>query len=338
MPRSLKLRRDARTLKAKALCSLRRAVTTFNACDDDGRVTTILLHLQHAAEMLLKTILVQKRVRVFDPGKRTSVGMEKCIRLAGQHVPLTEQEAGLMRAINAFRDAEQHWMIVVEEDVLFLHARAFVTIFDDLLKRALEDTLSDHLPARVLPISNKPIVAFDVPIDREYAQIREVLKPGRRQRAEARGRIRTLPAMESHVAEEIERSEADIDRVGKAVRSGKIRTDVFPRLGTLATQFSREGTTITVLFAKNEGAPVRFIAADDPTEAAAIREVDLQKRFHLSPTRLAKPLKLTPPKSHTLELVACRRRIQARTFKHRSTAHGHGFAEEFVRRHRLMSL
>jgi hypothetical protein len=172
----------------------------------------------------------------------------------------------------------------------------------------------------VLRISNKPIVAFDVPVDREYAQIREVLKPGRRQRAEARGRTRTLPAMESHVAEEIERSEADIDRVEKAVRSGKIRTDVFPRLGTLATQFSGEGTTITVRFAKNEGAPVRFIAADDPTEAAATREVDLQKRFHLSPTRLAKPLKLTPPKSHTLELVACRRRIQARTFKHRSTA------------------
>ena len=139
-------------------------------------------------------------------------------------------------------------------------------------------------------------------VDREYAQIRELLKPGRRQRNEARDRIRTLLAMEFHVAEEVELSETDIDRVEKAVRSGKIRTDVFPRLGNLATQFSGEGATITVRFAKNEGAPVRFIAADDPTEVAAIREVDLQKRFHLSPTRLAKLLKLSPPKSHTLRV------------------------------------
>ena len=69
--RKVKLRREARNLKAKALCSLRQAVTAFNACGDDGRTTCVLLHMQHAAEMLLKAILVQKRVKVFDPNKRT---------------------------------------------------------------------------------------------------------------------------------------------------------------------------------------------------------------------------------------------------------------------------
>jgi hypothetical protein len=49
-----------------------------------------------------------------------------------------------------------------------------------------------------------------------------------------------------------------------------------------------------------EGAPVRLIAADDPTEAAAVREVDLQKRFHLSATQLARALELTTHKSHAL--------------------------------------
>jgi hypothetical protein len=43
--------------------------------------------------------------------------------------------------VDALRDAEQHWMIIVPEDVLYLHARGFVTTFDDLLKRTLEDTL-----------------------------------------------------------------------------------------------------------------------------------------------------------------------------------------------------
>ena len=45
---------------------------------------------------------------------------------------------------------------------------------------------------------------------------------------------------------------------------------------------------------------MRYIAADDPTEAAALREVDLQKRFHMSATELAEALKLTTHKSHAL--------------------------------------
>lgn len=118
-----KLRREARTLKAKALCSLRRAVTAFNSCDDDGRTTSVLLHMQHAAEMLLKAILVQKRAKVFDPTKQTSIGFEKCVNLASQYAKLTQEEAGLLRAVDALRDAEQHWMIIVPEDVLYLHAR-----------------------------------------------------------------------------------------------------------------------------------------------------------------------------------------------------------------------
>lgn len=70
----MKLRREARTLKGKALCSLRRAVTAFNSCDDDGRVACVLLHMQHAAEMLLKAILVQHRIKVFDPKSKKASG------------------------------------------------------------------------------------------------------------------------------------------------------------------------------------------------------------------------------------------------------------------------
>jgi hypothetical protein len=277
----MKLKRDARTLKAKALCSLRRAVTAFNGCDEDGRTTTVLLHMQHASEMLLKAILVQKGVHVMDPAKKTSIGHDKCVNLATQHAKLSAADAGLLRAVDALRDAEQHWMIVVPEDVLYLHARALVTVFDDLLKHALNDTLADHLPARVLPISTQAPVGFELLVDREYSQIRELLQPGKRQRDEARGRIRTMLAMESHAAEGVDISESDLDRVEKAIRAGKVRSDVFPRLGGLDTQISGSGATITVRFTKKagEGAPVRYIAADDPTEAAALREVDLQKRF-----------------------------------------------------------
>lgn len=300
--RKVRLRREARTLKAKALCSLRRAVTAFNACDDDGRTTCVLLHMQHAAEMLLKAILVQRRVKVFDPNKRTSIGFEKCVNLATQHAKLSQEEAGLLRTVDAMRDAEQHWLIVVPEDALYLHARGFITTFDDLLRRTLEDTLADHLPGRVLPISTQLPIGFDLLVDREFNQVRELLRPGKRRRDEARGRIRTLLTMESHVVDGVDVSEADIDRVEKAIRDGKLRGNVFPRLAGLDTQISGAGATISVRFTKKvgEGTPVCFIAADDPTEAAAVREVDLQKRFYLSPTQLAKRLQLTTNKSHAL--------------------------------------
>src|SRR6202035_5543500 len=124
--------------------------------------------MQHATEMLLKAILVQKGAMVFDPTKQTSIGFEKCINLAIQHAKLTEEEAGLLRAVDAFRDAEQHWLIIVPEDVLYLHARGFVTTFDDLLKRILDDALADYLPGRVLPVSTQPLLNFDLMVDREF--------------------------------------------------------------------------------------------------------------------------------------------------------------------------
>ena len=154
----------------------------------------------------------------------------------------------------------------------------------------------------MLPISTQPPVGFDLLVDREFSQVRELLQPGKRRRDEARGRIRTLLAMESHVVDGVDVSEADIDRVEKAIRGGKLRGDVFLRLASLDTEISGAGPTISVRFTKKagEGAPVRFIAADDPTETAAVREVDLQKRFHMSATQLAKRLQLTTPKSHAL--------------------------------------
>ena len=239
---------------------------------------------------------------MFDASKQTSIGFEKCLHLGSHHAKLTKEEAGLLRAVDAFRDAEQHWMIVMPEDVLFLHARAFVTTFDDLLKRSLADTLADHLPGRVLPISTNPPVAFDILVDREYAQIRSLFAPGKRHRDEARGRIRALLAMESHVVEGVDMSEADIDRIEKAVRSGKSRAEVFPRLDGLTTTVSGEGATVVVRFTKGDGAPITLVPADDPSDAAAVREVDLQKKFHLSATKLAEVLGVKPHASYALRV------------------------------------
>lgn len=164
----MKLVRDARTLKTKAIESLRTAMTAFNSYDDAGRVTTVLMHTQHACEMLLKAVLVQGKANVFDKGSGKSIGFERCLGLCQAHHNLTADEAGIMRAIDAQRDAAQHWFVYVSEELLYMQLRALITAFDAYLRRKLEVALQEHIPPRVLPISTKPPGDFEFLVDKEF--------------------------------------------------------------------------------------------------------------------------------------------------------------------------
>ena len=93
----MKLRREAKTLLGKAIASLRRGLSAFNSFDDDGRQTAVHLHLQHSCEMLLKALLVQKRMRVFDPQSSRSIGFDRCVGQARAHHGLTDAEAWRFR-------------------------------------------------------------------------------------------------------------------------------------------------------------------------------------------------------------------------------------------------
>lgn len=295
------LRQDARHLKAKAISSMRSAMTSFNNPDDDGRVTRVLLHLQHAFEMLLKAALVQDRLEVFDKKTGRSIGFDRCLHDAKQsvRVKLTDEEAGTLRSIDAMRDDEQHWYTIVDEGLLYLHARAAVTLFDDLLHRGFDDRLADHLPLRVLPIGSEPPQDFATLVDREYANIAELLKPKRRAGAEAAARVRGLLAMEAHVTDDAAVSNTDVRRVVKGIRDGKSRALVFPKLADVGASVVGEGLSVEVRFVKKDGLPVQLVTEANQ-DVAAIREVDLQKKYHRSATDLAKAVGLTLPRAAAL--------------------------------------
>ncbi|MGY1982970.1 DUF3644 domain-containing protein [Nocardia gipuzkoensis] len=297
----MKLKQESRVLKGKAIASLTCAVEAFNSPHNTGRETRVLLHLQHAFEMLLKAALVQTGEKVFDRDTGRSISFEKCVRLAEGSITikLEDSDAGTARAIDAMRDDEQHWFNVVPEQILYLHARAGVTLFDDILQRVFTERLATHLPTRVLPVSVDPPRDLALVLDEEFNQIRALLEPGRRARHEARARIRTLLAMEAHTAPDTVISNKDVDRVEKGIRGGDSRDNVFPRLGDLATTIDGEGLTITVHFTKKQGAPVRYVA-DESVPAAAIREVDLEKKYHRSPTDLAEAVGITIHQSTAL--------------------------------------
>lgn len=215
-------------------------------------------------------------------------------------VKLSADDAGTLRAIDAMRDDEQHWFAEVSEQLLYRYARAGITIFDELLDRVFGERLASHLPSRVLPISTDAPKDLTLLLDEEFSQIAELLKPGRRAREHARARIRTLLAMEAHEDPDTRVSAKDVARVEKEILAGRKRADVFPKLEGLATEVQGTGVNVTVHFSKKaEGPPVTFVSGNDG-DAAAVREVDLQKRYPRSATKLAEDLGLTMPQSGAL--------------------------------------
>lgn len=300
----MKLRNEARALKRKAISSMRAAMTAFNSPDDDGRVTTVLLRLQHSFEMLIKAALVQDRVRVFDAETGRSIGFARCVHEArsAPRLKLTTEEAGTLRTIDALRDEEQHWYTIIDEGLLYLHTRAAVTLFDDLLHRSFTERLADHLPLRVLPVGSEPPQDFQTLVDREYANIAALLTPRRHGRAEAAARLRTLLAMEAHVEPDTRVSTKDVRQVLTGVHAGKTREQVFPRLSQVAAAVAGEGLTVEVRFVKKDGLPVQLVKDNEPVDAAAIRVVDLQRKFHRSATDLAAAVGLTPPRAAALRV------------------------------------
>lgn len=298
---AVRLKQEARVLRGKALSSLTVATAAFNSPHEEGRITQVLLSLQHAFEMLLKAALVQSGVTVFDPELGRSLGFESCVKLAGStaKIKLSEADAGTLRAIDAMRDDEQHWFNEVSEQLLYLHARAGITLFDDLLARVFGESLATHLPNRVLPVSTDPPRDLTLLLDDEYSQIERLLQPGRRVSHQARARIRTLLAMEAHVSPDTRVSDKDVARVEAAIRGGQDRHTVFPRLDELTATVEGTGVSVTVHFTKKQGAPVHFVS-DESTPSAAVREVDLQRKYHRPAKALADSLGLTMPRGAAL--------------------------------------
>jgi hypothetical protein len=276
--------------------------------------------------MLLKAGLHQRRVPVVDGHSGQSIGFKKCLNIAPQHLGMTESDIGTLRAIDRLRDDEYHYLGLVSEGILFVHLRAAVTIFDRLLQELFGQTLADQMPARVLPISTQPPQSLDVLIDEQFSQVRELLAPGRRQGVAARARIRTLLALEGHVAEEVEVTESDIDRVQAAIKRGDDRGTVFPRLKGLSSRTSGLEVTIKVQTTKRDGMPVRFVPADDETDATTIREVDLHKKFHFSRSELAAHVGLTMPKAAALRAYLS---IDDDKNAHRTFTFGHSVHEGY---------
>lgn len=120
-----------------------------------------------------------------------------------------------------------------------------MTLFRDILHGVFNEELADLLPARALPVSTvapkEPLVMFHEEMD----EIKRLLAPGRRKRAEAESRLRGLAIVDGALQGELMQPGAtQLRKLGQEIVAGKLLDDVFP--GIAAVHFTTEDTGLHV--------------------------------------------------------------------------------------------
>jgi hypothetical protein len=241
--------------------------------------------------MLLKSAILTRGGRIWKRREKQTIGFEGCINLClldDQIKFLQGEQATSLRLLNSLRDAAEHHVILLSEPELYTCAQASVTLFEDVLKEVFGDSLADHIPTRVLPISTTPPRDLFMVVDDKFHQVKEMLRPSRRQKLHARAALRSLELMDRAVRENPNQpTDSDLDRILKDIRKGKPWQKLFP--GIASINFATEGTGLTVKLriTKSEGMPVKLVKEGEEATAIAVKRVDMLSYYSLGLRDLA---------------------------------------------------
>ena len=284
----------------KACDSLLLGVELFNRPNDRGRTSAVLIQTDHAFEMFLKAAIVQRGGKIRDKGAKKTIGFEAAIRRGlsdGRVKFLTEEQALTLRAINGLRDAAQHYLLDISEELLYVPIQSGVTLFRDVLKLVFNRELSQELPRRVLPISTIPPVDISTIFDTEIAEILKLLQPGKRRSVEAEARLRPLAVLESTInGEKNQPSSTELNRIGKSLLK-KEWQEVFPGAAHITIVTEGAGTNISVRITKKEGPAIQLVPEGTPgASTVAVKQVNVLDTYNLGARQLSDKVSLTIPK------------------------------------------
>lgn len=280
------MRRRTRLLKQTAIESLSLAVEVCNRPHQEARAQGVLLPLHHGLEMLLKAIIWQERRRIAPKGDRAysydaSVGI---VRASG-HVD--DDDARALRMIGAHRDAVQHAGSAVSHEVMAYDAMAGLFLADRLLQQAFGTRLADEAPfsSRPLPLTSRPPRDYQVLVSSEMEEIRQLLAPRSRKRAEAITRLRPFAVADVVASDRQDSLDAtQLEALARRVKEGEDWTQIFPALARLAVDTTPDVTYGFKIVKRGDAPPMRIVKASDPEarEAVVAKEVDWFERFPLS--------------------------------------------------------
>lgn len=281
-----------------AVESLTLAIELFNRPSPTGREHATVMLAAHAFEMLLKAGIYEQRKKVKFSGSDRSYDLGKCVTVAETSLGVIDGgDRVVLLALKEDRDTATHDVIVMSDDVLWLHLRSAVTIFRKVLLSLTGQDLTDVMPGRVLPVSANPPTEVGLVVGKEAEQIAELLRPGKRRSAEARARLLPLMSLDRAARGETEPStEAEINRTLRELKESSDWTSAFP--GVVGLQLvgsprpSDQVQEISLRIDPQRGeVPVR--PASEGEEAAVYREVDTFDRYSLKLSRLGEKLGLT---------------------------------------------
>ena len=295
------MRREAKLLQKKACDSLLLGIELFNRPNDRGRVSGVLIQIDHGFEMLLKAAIVHRGGKVRDKDAKQTIGFDTCVRRGlsdGGIKFLTEEQALTLQIINSLRDAAQHHLLEISEDQLYLHIQAGVTLFQDLLRSVFGKELSSELPKRVLPVSTSLPSDLVTIFSSEVSEVLKLLAPGRRRRIEAQARLRPLAILDSAVVGERDQPSAEqLNRISKEL-GRRPWTRVFTGAAAIEVVTEGNGPTLSIRLTKREGPPLQIVPEGTPgAYTVGVRRVNELSYYNLGAKDLAEKLGLSLPKT-----------------------------------------
>lgn len=296
------MKREARLLLGKSCDSLVLSIELFNRPNDRGRVSSTLIQLDHAFEMLLKAALLHRGGRIREKRAKETIGFDACVRRAlsdGKHKFLTEEQALVLQTINGLRDAAQHHLLDISEGQLYVHVQSGVTLFRDLLKKVFNEDLVTHLPIRVLPVSTSPPTTLATLFESEVEEIKKLLRPGKRRQIEVMARLRPLAILDSTIqGEKGQPSDADLRRMSKDLLSGKTWVDAFKGASAVEIAADGAGPSLSLRLSKKEGIPIQLVAEGTPgASVVAVKRVNELDFYNLGAKQVAEKLNTSMPKA-----------------------------------------
>jgi hypothetical protein len=296
------VKRESKLLLEKATDSLVLSIEFFNRPHERGRVSGVLILLDHAFEMFLKAAILHKGGRIREKGAKETIGFDACVRRAlsdGDIKFLKAEQALTLQTINGLRDAAQHHLLDIAEGQLYVHVQSGVTLFRDLLKSIFGDELVTQLPTRVLPVSTTPPTDLATLFDAEVAEIKRLLRPGKRRGVEARARLRPLAILDATIrGEKGQPSTTELHKMGKALADGGAWEQVFQGVAAVEIRSDGSGPALSLRLSKKEGLPIQLVPEGTPGAATvAVKRVDELGFYSLGAKQLAKKVRLTMPKT-----------------------------------------
>lgn len=297
------LKKNVAPLLERAIESLTLSIELFNRPAETARRHGVLILLQHAFEMLLKSSILQRTGSIHDREQRYTFGFDKCLTVATHELGILKpDERATLSILDAQRDQAAHYYVEVSEDVLYVHAQSAVTLFDEVLKRAFSKSLADMLPSRVLPVSTRPPRDLTLLLTSELLEVDRLLEAGTRQGAHAAARLRTVLAFAVGSRDGAERvPESDIE-AAIAKRRKKQEWDVIlPEIAQLKLSTDGSGIPISMRISKDAQIAVRVAKPGEPVEGTLLKQdIDPWTVFTMSRDDLAEKLELSGPRTHAL--------------------------------------